>query len=207
MRRIAAIIVGAVVVLLVASQLALPPLAERAAADRLTRDGGTAHVSLSALPALRLLFGEGDSLRVDGRGIRLPTEGQKGGLGKLDQFGEVRIRLNDVSAGPLSIRRLRLERPAGSSIYSAQISAETTPRELGAFLGSQAGGGFGAVLGDLAAGIALPGGAGAKLPLDLSARVESRNGQHQVSAVSGAVARVPAGPLLELVLDAVVRRL
>jgi hypothetical protein len=206
MRRIVAVILVVVLVLLVASQLVLPRVAEHSAAGRLTRDGGSAHVSVSAFPAVRLLFGSGDSLKVDARGIELPAGGGGGSFDRLDEFGEVRIRLRDAGAGPLRIRSLRLDRPEGSHAYTATIQARTSPRDVAAFLGTQAGGALGGLLGDLAAGVALPGGAGTRVPLDLRATVVSRDGQREVSAASGAVAGIPAGPLVELVLDALVRR-
>jgi hypothetical protein len=207
MRTIVAVILVVAVVLLVASQLVLPRVAEHNVAGRLTRDGGSAQVSVSAFPALRLLFGHGDSLKVDARGIRLPAGGGGGSFDRLDQFGEVRIRLRDTGTGPLSIKSLRLERPEGSHAYTAAIQARTSPRDVAAFLGSQAGGALGGVLGDLAAGVALPGGAGTKVPLDLRATVVSTDGRREVSAASGAVAGFPAGPLVELVLDALVQRI
>jgi hypothetical protein len=195
MRRIATVIVAVVVLLAVASQLALPPLAERSARNRLTRDGGSAHVSISAFPALRLLFGHGDSLHVEGRGLRLPTEG-KGDLRKLDKFGEVRIHLRDVTAGPLTLSNIRLDRSHGAKAYSARLSGWTTSGELGAFLGSRAGGAFGGVIGGLVGG-------STPLPLQLRASVTSTG----VEAASGTVAGVPAGPVIQLVLDAVLRTL
>jgi hypothetical protein len=203
MRRIATVIAAIVVLLVVASQLALPPLVERAARNRLTRDGGSAELSVSALPALRLLFGHGDSLHVDGRGITLPTEGGEEGLSGLDKFGEVHVSLRDSSAGPVSIRSFRLERPHGADHYEARLSGRTSPRDVAAFLGSRAGGSLGALLGELAAGAALPGGSATKVPLELRASVNG-DGVH---AAAGTVAGIPAGPLIQLVLDAALRRL
>jgi hypothetical protein len=202
MRRIVAVIVALALVLLVASQLVLPPLAEHNAAGRLTRDGGSADVSVSAFPALGLLFGHGDSLRVDGQGLQLPTEG-KGGFNSLDKFGEVHITLRHSSAGPVAIRSLRLDRPQGSDQYEARLSGRTSPRDVAAFLGSRAAGSFGALLGELAAGTAFAGGSAVKVPLELRATVSGEG----VYAARGTVAGVPAGPLIQLVLDALVRRI
>jgi hypothetical protein len=202
MRRIAAVILVLLLVLLVASQLALPPLAEHKVAGRLTRDGGSAEVAVSAFPALRLLFGHGDSLRVDGHGLRLPTEG-KNGLDRLDKFGEVHIQVHDSTAGPVAIRTFRLDRPPDSDHYEARLSGRTTPRDVAAFLGSRAAGPFGALLGELAAGTAFPGGSAAKVPLELTANVNGGG----VYAAGGTVGGVPAGPLIQLVLDALVRRI
>jgi hypothetical protein len=203
MRRIATVIAAIVVLLVVVSQLALPPLVERSARNRLTRDGGSAEVSVSALPALRLVFGHGDSLNVDGRGIVLPTEQEGDGFGRLDKFGEVHVLLRDSSAGPVTIRSFRLDRSEGSDQYEARLSGRTSPRDVAAFLGSRAGGSFGALLGELAAGAALPGGSATKVPLELHASV---NGDG-VYGAAGTVAGIPAGPLIELVLNALVRRL
>src|SRR3954454_6032053 len=50
---------------LVILQFALPPFAEHRVENRLTEHGGKADVSLSAFPALRLLFGSGKDLSVD----------------------------------------------------------------------------------------------------------------------------------------------
>jgi hypothetical protein len=195
MRRIATVIAAVVVLLAVVSQLVLPPLAERSARNRLTRDGGSAEVSVSAFPALRLLFGHGDSLRIEGERLRLPTEGT-GDLGKLDKFAEVHIHLRDVTAGPLAVRSMQLDRADGAEAYTARLSGRTTSGELGAFLGSRAGGVFGGVIGGLAGG-------NAPLPLELRASVTSTG----VEAASGTVAGVPAGPVIQLVLDAVLQTL
>jgi hypothetical protein len=202
MRRIGLVIGGVVVVLLVASQFVIPVLAERSAAGRLTDDGGSADVSISAFPALRLLFGHGDSLRVDGHGIDLPTEGEHN-LDRLDKFGEVHLRLRDSRAGPVAIRSFLLDKGDGRKSYDARLSGATTPRELAAFLGSRAGGPLGGLFGDLAAGTALGGGSSSRVPLELRASVN----QGRVASASGTVAGVPAGPLIQLVLDAVLRGL
>src|SRR5712691_6060947 len=145
MRRIVVVIVALVLVLLVASQLVLPRLAEHSAAGQLTRGGGSADVSVSAFPALRLLFGHGDSLRVDGRGLVLPTEG-KNGMEGLNRFSEVHILLRDSRAGPVTIRSFRLDRPQNSHQYEARLSGRTSPGEVAAFLGSRAAGPLGALL-------------------------------------------------------------
>ena len=199
MRRIALVIVAVVALLLVASQLALPPLAERAARGRLTKEGGSADVSIAAFPAPRLLFGHGDSLEVEDSGIRLPEKPTTGSFDRLDKFEEVRIHLRDMDAGPLVVRSFNLDRPPGADAYSTRITARTTPRAVAGFLG---GG-----LGELATGLTLGRAGSVEFPLDVRATVTSRDGRREVSAVQGAVAGIPAGPLVELVLDAVVRRL
>ena len=66
MRRIATVIAAIVLLLVVASQLALPPLAERAVAGRLTKDGGSADVMRwSARALFRSANGEGGIRTLD----------------------------------------------------------------------------------------------------------------------------------------------
>jgi hypothetical protein len=204
MPRIAAVLLGAVVVLLVAVQLALPPLAERRVEDRLERDGGSADVSLSAFPAVRLLFDDGDSLEVKGEGLSVDLERPKGELERIDGFDDVSIRITRFEAGPVQVRNFALSRKADQPAYQVAMDATTTPREVARFLGSEAGGALGGLLGDLASG-SLPGGGNTEVPVELGAVVESRDGEVVTHEVIGSVAGIPAGPLLELVVEAVVR--
>jgi hypothetical protein len=205
MHRIAALLLGAALVLLIASQLALPAIAEREVVSRLERNGGTAKASLGAFPALRLFFDDGDSLEVEGAGLEL--EPGRGGeaLERLDGFDEVRISLEQLRAGPLDVRSFELVRGEGDDAYRLRMQGETSAVEVGRFLGTRAGGPFGGALGEIAAG-SLPGGA-ATLPVDLEAAVDSRDGRIDVDRARGSVAGLPAGPLAEIAIDAVARRL
>jgi hypothetical protein len=205
MPRIAVAMLAAVVLLVVGSQLAIPPLAERQARTRLERGGGRAEVSMSAFPALRLLAGDGRSLEVRGVGLRFDLGGKREGLDRLDGFGRVRVALDRSVAGPLRLTRLRLARDRGDRAYRLRVAARTTPRELAGYVGSWAAGYVGSRFGGFGAA-QLPGG-GADVPLDLDASLESRDGRVVVIAASGAVAGIPAGPLAELVMTAVARRL
>ena len=60
---------AALLILLTATQLALPPILAKRVESELTKHGGHARVHLSALPAPRLLFKEGDSLKVRATGL------------------------------------------------------------------------------------------------------------------------------------------
>jgi hypothetical protein len=206
MPRVVVFLIGGIVLLLVASQLALPPIAEHKVESRLERDGGTAHADVHAFPALRLLFGDGDSLDVRGRNVRLDVHGAGADLGRLDGFDEVHVRVTEADAGPLDVRSLSLDRAEGDAQYELRSGAETTPRELAGFLGSQAGGALGGLFGDLAAG-SLPGGGNTRVPLRLTAHVTSRDGRPEVTGAVGSVAGIPAGPLAELVVGALLARL
>jgi hypothetical protein len=194
------------VALLAVCQLALPGLAERKVEDRIEQSGGTARVSVSAFPAPRLLFGGGDSLEVSGSGLEVDVNRRERGLQRLDGFDSVDVRLTRLDADPLVVRSFVLQRAEGEHGYRVRMDAETSPRDVAGFLGSQAGGLVGGLLGDLAAG-ELPGGGGERVPLRIRAAVESRDGDVSVTSASGSVAGVPAGPLAEVVVGAVVRQL
>jgi hypothetical protein len=205
MPRIIVVSVAVAVLLLGASQLLVPPLAEREVEQRLERDGGEAEVELGVFPALRLLFGDGGSLEVEGRGLRLDPRAQEDALDRIDGFDEVRISLDDVEAGPFDVDSFELLRDEGERDYRMRLTGTTSGREVARFLGSEAGGPLGAFLGDLAAG-SLPA-TGAEVPMRLRAIVHSSDGRVETRAVRGSVAGIPAGPFARLVVEAVVRRL
>ena len=75
-----------------------------------------------------------------------------------------------------------------------------------ALSGIAAGGTLGGVLGSLA-GSALPDGGRTAVPLSLRASIDSVDGRAEVTDASGSVAGVRAGPLAQVVVDAVLQRL
>jgi hypothetical protein len=62
--RVAVGALGALVLLLVLAQLLLPKLAAKRVSDRVARYGTVKHVSVSAWPAVQLLWGKADSVNV-----------------------------------------------------------------------------------------------------------------------------------------------
>lgn len=203
MRRFVAGLFVGVVALLVLAQLLLPAYLEERVAGRLTEEGGSAQVSLSAFPALRLVAGEGERLEVRGRGLRfVPARGEQV-LGRLDGFDEVSLEVDDLSAGPVDASRFTLGRSRSDEPYRVSLKGRISPREAIKVIGSQAGGALGAIAGDLA-GDALPGGGDVELPLTLDAELTSRGGRAEVVRTDATVAGLPAGPIAELVVSAVV---
>ena len=194
------------VVLIVGQQLAIPPLAERQVEQRLERDGGEADVSIDAVPAVRLLFGDGGRLEVDGRDLVAEPREQVRVLERLDGFDEVHVRLRSFESGPLEVGSFRLDRQEPGADYGLDLAGATSPRELARFLGSEAGGPVGGILGGLGAG-SLPGDGDRPLPVTIRARVQSEDGEPEILDAEATVAEIPAGPLAELALDTVVRLL
>jgi hypothetical protein len=209
MHRMAILALAAVglIVLLTAIQLVLPAIVEKRVEHELTKDGGHARVHLSALPAPRLLFKEGDSLKVRATGLVTNGNGNadgNGGLSDLDGFDSVDVQVIGMHAGPLTISRLTLERHDAGQPYTATVQATVTGSALAIYAGSQIGGGLGGFLGGLA-GTAMPG-SGTEIPIDLTATLESTGGRINATSVNGSIAGVPAGPFVEALAAALAGR-
>jgi hypothetical protein len=209
MHRLAILAVAALIALLaLATQLLLPRFVERKAEQRLTQHGGHARVHLSAFPALRLLRKEGDSVTVRAAGLVTPPPDPVGGnasLQDLDGFDSVDIQVIGTRMGPLTISRLTLKRASADEPYTASVQATVTGADLATYAGGQLGGGIGGFLGGLA-GAATPG-AGVEIPIDVGATLTSdTDGKIHASAVTGSVAGLPAGPLVEALTAALAAR-
>ncbi|HEY0631445.1 MAG TPA: LmeA family phospholipid-binding protein [Thermoleophilaceae bacterium] len=199
-------VAAALLILLTAIQLALPPIVAHRVESELTKHGGHARVHLSALPAPRLLFKEGDSLKVRATGLVTPAPdpSSTGTLSDLDGFDSVDIQVIGMHAGPLTISRLTLQRDDAQQPYRATVQATVTGADLAAYAGGAIGGGIGGFLGGLA-GTAMPG-SGTEIPIDLGATLVSDGGRVRATTVSGSVAGVPAGPFVEALAAALAGR-
>ncbi len=203
MRRFAVGLAVGLVALVVLTQLLLPPFLEERVAGRLTEDGGSADVSLSAFPAVRLLWGDGKRFEVRGRGLKfVPGRGEQV-FSRLDGFEEVRIEVNGLDVEGVDASRFTLTRLRSGDPYRLSMRGQVTGREAIELLGAEAGGPLGGIAGGLA-GRALPGGGSTELPLTVEADLASRGGRAEVVRTDATVAGLPAGPIVELVVGAVV---
>ena len=206
MHRMAILTVLGILVLLAVVQIGLPPLLERRVEGHLTKGGGSAQVELAAVPAVRLLFREGDSLKVRASGLAtgLAEPSSKGALSDLDGFDKVDVQVIGMRVGPLHIARFTLRRDTGDDAYRATVSATVTAAELSTYAGQTLGGGLGGFLGGVAGGM-MPGG-GAPIPIDLDAVLHSDSGSLRAVSVNGSVAGLPAGPFVEALAAALAGR-
>jgi hypothetical protein len=198
MRRVLIIGTGTIILLLGLSQLLLPGFLEGQVADRLTKGGGKADVTLKAFPAVTLLGGSGSEARVRGSGLSLDVNG--GGnkpLDALDGFDKVDLEVTASTAGPFHVDDLALKRANDHGPYTTRLDATVTGRELGTYFA----GPFGGFLGGLAAG-AVPF-SDAPIPIHVNATVTSNGGTATVTSVNGTIGGLPAGPLLEALAIAV----
>jgi hypothetical protein len=188
------------VTLLIASQLLLPPYLEHRVADRLTAHGGSAQVDMSAVPALRLLFGHGSDLRIRARGLSVDLQpGQEDVFKRLDDFANAEIAVSDSRAGPFTVRSFWVSRKADHS-YDVIVSGDATAGDVARYAGSRLAGGFGQALAGLAASTL--GDFTRPIPFNARMRIETGGGTPRAQNVVGEVAGLPAGPLAQIVANA-----
>ena len=207
MPKFAAGIVITIALVAVGLQLALPAFYEGRAEDGLEEKGGSADVSIGAFPAVTLLAGRGSELKATGHGLTFDLDDpRQDPFGRLDGFEDVDLELTDVNAGSIDISDFVLRRRGRDSDYHMRVEARATPVELAQEFGSAAGGPLGELVGSIATGL-LPGSGSTEIPLELNARVRSRDGRPDVTKAQGSVAGIPAGPVAQVVLRAVLDRL
>lgn len=198
--RIAAALGAAVLLLLVLTQIFLPGIGEGAIKDRLTEDGGTADVSLSAMPAARLLWGTGDKVAVDATGLDLEVTPSSDPVvfDDLDRFDDVEIVIRDSSMGPVQMSNFVLTRN-GDEPYSLEATGDTSVSDLAQF-GAEA---LDLPGGDILGGILGVATGGTEVDVDLDMKIESDDGRVHVIEGGGEIAGIPTGPLAALVTSAV----
>ncbi len=193
-----------VVFLLVTSQILIPSIGERKVENRLTEGGGTADVTLGALPAARLLFGDGERFEVEARDLDLGLDRDERVFDRLDGFSIVDVSISNSTAGPFEVTEFDLSRN-GEGPYTLTTDATTTPTALVDFgvegLDLPGGGLAGQVLGLFGIDTNI------EIPVALDMELTSEDGRIQVVSGGGTVAGVPAGSLAELLTAAIVVKL
>jgi hypothetical protein len=202
--RIGAIVAAAIVLLLVATQLFLPGIGEGAIEDRLTEGGGVAEVSLSATPAARLLWGDGDRIEISGTGLDLDLDEPDPEVFKnLDRFDDVQILVSDSRAGPVDVDTFVLRRE-GDGPYSLESTGATSAADLAEFFADDASLPGADILGSI---IGATGIGGTDLDVELDMELTSDDGRVEVARGEGEVAGVPTGPLAAVITQAILERL
>jgi hypothetical protein len=200
MRRVLITTLLVLLAVLVVSQFVITALAERQVESRLVEGGGTAAVSLSAIPAVRLLFESGDRLEVQGTGLSAELDTRTQVFERLDRFGDVEIDMSDVSAGPVAVESFRLAR-SGDEPYDLALSATASPRDLSAFAAGQVSG----ALGNLAEAFSpLP---DVAVPIAVRGQIASEDGRLTLVSGEGRIAGIPAGPIVAAITAAIVSRI
>jgi hypothetical protein len=198
--RIAAILGAAVVLVLVVSQLFLPSIGEGVIEDRLTENGGSAAASLSATPAARLLWGDGDRIGIDATGLDLEVTTSQDPVvfDDLDRFDDVDIIIRDSSMGPVQLDNFVLTRN-GDEPYSLEATGNTSVSDLAEF-GADT---FDLPGADILGGILNVATGGTEVDVDLDMKVASDDGRVRVVEGGGEIAGIPTGLLAAFITSAV----
>lgn len=198
------LIAALTLLVLAASQLVIPPLVEHRIEGRLTDGGGGADVSVSALPAARLLLGHGERISVTGSGLDLALPEPGGSVfDRLDGFDRVDVSLRDFHAGPFSVSSFELTRAGASAPYRLATRSDTTPAAIAQYGADRLG-----IPGAPLLGFATQNALGDRpIPVALDMDLESEDGRIVVVSGGGTVDGYPTGPLAELITSAIVVRL
>jgi hypothetical protein len=185
------------------TQGVIPGHAEDKVRDRLTRNGGTADVHIRAIPAIRLLFDDGDELDVQALGIAIPARDLRGGSFKdLDGFDEMRFEMVRSEVGPFSADRSVLSRGEDESTYHFTFRGSTSAGQLASFA-------LGTLPPILRSMIESLGGrpADAEIPIRLAAELKSVDGRAELVRGTGTVAGLPLGGIALPIAGAIISRL
>lgn len=201
------LIAAAVIALaLVVTQIALPPILEGQVEDRLTKGGGHANVDLDSVPAVRLLFNDGDHLTLTGRGLDFPLNQRQAVFDKLDGFDSVDVKLGDITAGPFTVKSFDLSRSDGDKPYRLLSTGESSVARVSSYLASGLPPLLSALLAGATRGVTGPA-ANRLIPFTVDADLESDNGQPRFVSGTGSVAGIPTGPLAALLAQTILSRL
>jgi hypothetical protein len=124
--RYASAFAGALVVALVLAQLLLPRIAASRISSRVGRYGRVQHVSVSAWPAVKLLWGEADSVHVKAGALSLSPKQAASLLWEGRDVASMDITAAAVRVGPLALSAATLRK------RGAQLEARATTTQAAA---------------------------------------------------------------------------
>ena len=135
MLRAALALAGLLLAALVGGQLALPRVAERRLTSDLAETGQVRHVSVEAMPAIKLLFKRADRVEVDMAEARATSTGKLAAwIRRAQGTRELDARVDLVRLGPLRLHAVRLrkdhERLSGQATLSDRELAAALPPQF-----------------------------------------------------------------------------
>ena len=122
MRRLAGLLVLLLlIVALGVAQLVLPGIAARRIRSQLARYGQVASVSVTAFPAVELLWHHADRVSIRLNSFHSDGSGLAGRLGQLSRVGTLHARAARVTVGLLTVRDARLVKHGSSLVATARV--------------------------------------------------------------------------------------
>ena len=122
MRRLTALgVAGLVLLVLVVAQLVLPGIAERRLRDQLSKSGTVLSVSVSAFPAIELLWGQADRVVIRMARYQAGASQIGGELGRAADVGTLDISAQEAQSGLLTVRDARLRKRGNELIGTAVV--------------------------------------------------------------------------------------
>ena len=123
MRRLAGLLVVLVVIVVFGvAQLVLPGIAAHRIRSQLGRYGQVQSVSVSAFPAIELLWHHADSVSVAMRSFQSGSTGLAGRLDQLSNVGTVHASAARVTVGLVTARDARLVKHGSSLVATARVT-------------------------------------------------------------------------------------
>jgi hypothetical protein len=119
------VVLGVVLVLVVVlgvGQLLLPGIAARRIRSQLAHYGQVQSVSVSAFPAIELLWHHADSVSVHLRSFRSGGSGLGGRLDQLSNVGSLHAEAARVTVGLVTVRDARLVKHGASLVATARVT-------------------------------------------------------------------------------------
>jgi hypothetical protein len=129
--RIGALLAGAIVLVLVLAQLLLPGIAASRIRTRVGRYGTVESVSVTAWPAVELLWGKAGSVDVKTRSVRLSTTQMAKLLEEASGARSLRVTAASARVGPLQLSDATLQKHGDALYGTARISTADVRAALG----------------------------------------------------------------------------
>jgi hypothetical protein len=124
-----------VLLVLAASQLALPSLAENRLESELARTGKVTSIHVSAFPALKLLFERADSVRVRMSSASVGVGDLGDRLDSTRRADELDVQVDTLAVGPLRVRDVALHKDGDALVGEASLTSEDLAAALPVDLG------------------------------------------------------------------------
>jgi hypothetical protein len=123
MRRLIGLgLVGLILLVLIVAQLVLPGIAAQRLRDHLSHSGKVISVSVSAFPAIELLWHQADSVTVHMASYRSTAGGVGSQVGQSSDVGSLTATAGVLQTGLLTLRNASLRKRGSELIGTAQVT-------------------------------------------------------------------------------------